>query len=197
MKIKLLLVPFIVLLLTIQTMAQETGTFTDTRDGKTYKTIKIGKQTWMAENLAYKASSGCWAYDNKAGNVSTYGYLYTWNEAKKACPTGWHLPTDSEWSALTDYLGGEEVAGGPMKSTSGWENPNKGASNSSGFSGLPGGYRNSSGTFSKMGTEGYWWSSYEFPTSPDARSLSNAQSASGRGGDYDEEFGYSVRFVKD
>ena len=110
---------------------------TDKRDGKTYKTVKIGTQEWMAENLAYKPSSGnYWAYDDDNSNVAKYGYLYDWETAKKVCPSGWHLPSDEEWTTLTDYLGGEDVAGTKMKSTSGWKEDGNGT-NESGFSALP------------------------------------------------------------
>ena len=74
--------------------------FTDSRDKHVYKWVKIGTQTWMAENLAYKADRGCWAYNNKKSNVKTYGYLYNWETAKKVCPSGWHLPTDTEWTTM-------------------------------------------------------------------------------------------------
>ncbi|OQY03821.1 MAG: hypothetical protein B6I20_04280 [Bacteroidetes bacterium 4572_117] len=78
---------------------------TDSRDGKQYKTVEIGNQVWMAENLAYKASSGCWAYDNDQSNVTKYGYLYNWQTAKTVCPTGWHLPTKSEFETLLNNYG--------------------------------------------------------------------------------------------
>ena len=84
--------------------------FTDSRDSKIYKTIKIGNQVWMAENLAYKMDSGCWAYDNISDNVDKYGYLYDWDTAQKACPSGWHLPTKNEFETLWNYLGGESQA---------------------------------------------------------------------------------------
>ena len=79
------------------------------------------------------------------------------------CPTGWHLPSDDEWTTLTDYLGGEDVAGGKLKETgtTHWQSPNKGATNESGFTALPGGYRNIDGTFGYIGYAGYWWSSTE------------------------------------
>ena len=144
------------------------GTFTDSRDSKTYKWVKIGNQTWMAENLAYKTNSGCWAYDNKQSNVTKYGYLYNWKTAKKACPKGWHLPSDAEWSELIVFLGGEGIAGGKMKEagTIHWKGPNKGADNISGFTALPGGdclYGNSS--FRGVGYSGYWWGSTEYSSS--------------------------------
>jgi uncharacterized protein (TIGR02145 family) len=83
------------------------GQLTDKRDGKTYKTVKIGNQVWMAENLAFKPSSGnYWAYDDDNSNVAKYGYLYDWETALDVCPAGWHLPSDKEWPVLTDYLGG-------------------------------------------------------------------------------------------
>lgn len=136
------------------------NTFTDPRDNQTYKIVKIGNQTWFAENLAYVPQNGnYWAYDNNQSNVATYGYLYDWNTALTACPSGWHLPTDAEWTILTNYLGGASVAGGKMKSTTGWNAPNVAATNSSGFSGLPGGQHNIGGTFEGIGGNGYWWSS--------------------------------------
>jgi uncharacterized protein (TIGR02145 family) len=138
------------------------GTFKDLRDGKNYKTVTIGNQIWMAENLAFKPNSGnYWAYENDSLNLQKYGYLYDWQTAKRVCPSGWHLPSDEEWTILTNYLGGESVAGGKMKTTMGWDAPNIGASNTSGFSGLPGGYRNFMGSFIALGNLGYWWSSTE------------------------------------
>ena len=117
------------------------GIFTDSRDGKRYKTIKIGKQIWMAENLAFQRYFGCRYYNNDLSIGAEYGFLYDWNTSREACPPGWHIPTDAEWTALTDYLGGEGVAGGKMKEegTTHWKSPNKGATNESGFSALASG----------------------------------------------------------
>jgi len=114
----------------------------------------------MAENLAYKPISGnYWAYDNKQNNISKYGYLYDWEAAKRACPNGWHLPSDEEWTTLTDYLGGENIAGGKLKSTGSWSSQNTVAINASGFSALPAGKRYSDGLFYFVGKLGYFWSS--------------------------------------
>ena len=89
---------------------KEENIIVDSRDGKEYKTVKIGEQVWMAENLAYKPSSGnYWAYDNDYTNVVKYGYLYDLEIAKEVCPTGWHLPSDNEWSVLIEYLGGGDI----------------------------------------------------------------------------------------
>lgn len=159
-------------------------TFTDARDGKTYKTVTIGNQTWMAENLAYKAEGGCWAYDDNEANVATYGYLYDWETAKRVCPAGWHLPSEAEWQTLFAVLGGKYAAAKKLKTTSGWYIDTKlktesesytpkqkdrdaklyklydgNGTNESGFSGLPGGSRGGAKTYSKIGINGYWWSS--------------------------------------
>jgi len=105
-------------------------------------------------------------YDNKPSNSEMYGKLYNWyamNDSRKIAPAGWHVPTDAEWTILTDYLGGEKVASAKLKATgtTHWTNPNTDATNESGFSALPGGYRNYSGTFNGVGYYGYWWSSTE------------------------------------
>jgi uncharacterized protein (TIGR02145 family) len=135
------------------------GTFTDFRDGKAYKTINIGKQTWMAENLNYNAnSSKC--YNNNTSNCDKYGRIYNWNTATKACPSGWHLPSDAEWTQLTDFVGGSETAGTKLKAKSGWFQDDSGSGTDKyGFSALPGGYCNSDGNFDKIDDIGYWWSS--------------------------------------
>ena len=137
--------------------------FTDPRDGQTYPCKQIGTQVWMTKNLNYPAA-GSWCYDNNATNCGTYGRLYDWNTALTVAPPGWHLPSDAEWTTLTTFLGGESVAGGKMKTTTGWNAPNTGASNSSGFAGLPGGLRSDNGAFLNIGDYGYWWSSMQNET---------------------------------
>jgi uncharacterized protein (TIGR02145 family) len=172
------------------------GSFTDARDGQTYQTIKIGNQVWMAENLNYKTSSGSWCYDNSSSNCGKYGRLYTWESAKRVCPTGWHLPSDREWSVLTDYLGDENVAGTKMKSTTGWKDDGNGA-NESGFSGLPGGNRNYYGIFSYVGEYGGWWSSTESNTRlARRRSLEYDRGSVGRGSS-SKAYGLCVRCLRD
>jgi uncharacterized protein (TIGR02145 family) len=156
----------------------------------------------MAENLAYKASSGCWAYNNNQSNVATYGYLYNWETAKNVCPVGWHLPSNAEWTILTDYLGGEDAAGGILKEagTARWLSPNIGATNETGFTALPGGERfGDDRTFDDVGGYGNWWSSteaYGYPSEANRWNLSDRSSDLSSGG-YDQSDGYSVRCVKD
>src|SRR5690554_8052941 len=179
------------------------GTFTDPRDGKVYQTVTIGNQEWMAENLAYEPSSGhYWAYDNNNSNVETYGYLYAWETACDVCPDGWHLPTDAEWTELTNYLG--ENAGGKLKATGTieagtglWYDPNTGATNETGFTALPGGGRGYGGTFDFVGGHGYWWSATEYRTDYAwARNVLYGYSSVIR--DYgNEEFEFSVRCLRD
>ena len=184
----------------------KTGTFKDPRDGKLYKTVTIGNQTWFAENLAYKPRDGHYmAYDNDTNNLATYGYLYDWETAKKVCPSGWHLPTDAEWSTLTDYLGGGNIAGGKLKETgtSHWDSPNVGATNETGFTALPGGNRQIFGQFQYIGTVGRWWSSSSYKEGSqeqigDAWFREMAASDGKIGRNFSTEVaGFSVRCIRD
>jgi uncharacterized protein (TIGR02145 family) len=157
-------------------------------DGNSYKTVTIGTQTWMAENLktthyndgteitlvvddtdwAYSGTEGyCWYKNDEAAYKDVYGALYKIFAVKtdKLCPAGWHVPTDAEWSTLMDYLGGANVAGGKMKESGNthWNGTNAGATNLSGFTALPGGWRQSNGPFYKLGSTGYFWSDGIYP----------------------------------
>jgi len=137
----------------------EGKTLTDNRDGKKYKTVIIGTQTWMAENLNYEAKeSKC--YDDKPENCSKYGRLYNWYESDDGfCPYGWHLPNDAEWGKLTGFIGND--AGNKLKATNGWSGNGNGTDNY-GFSALPGGWCNSNGNFFKVDSNGSWWSDTEY-----------------------------------
>jgi len=152
--------------------------------------------------------------DAKAtSNYTTYGVLYNWTAAmdgaassstnpsgvQGVCPAGWHLPSDAEWTELTDYLGGTSVAGGKLKETetTHWIAPNTGATNETGFTAFPGGYRSVDGTFGGIGDSGYWWSATEI----DAGYVWFRGMGYGGSGvyssNYDEELGFSVRCVMD
>jgi len=160
-------------------------------DGNSYKTVRIGTQKWMAENLKVTRfnegtfiskitdslqwrvnnSMPAWTYyNNDSTNNSRYGKLYNWFAASKIttgnkniCPTGWHVPSISEWNILKDYLGGGSVAGGKLKEigTKNWKSPNEGATNTSLFNARPGGFRYENGTFEGVGLNGSWWSTTE------------------------------------
>jgi uncharacterized protein (TIGR02145 family) len=180
-------------------MKKYNETFTDPRDGKVYKIIEIGGQVWFAENLNF-AAEGSVCYENDEANGDKYGRLYNWETALKACPDGWRLPSDEEWSALVDYAGGEETAGTKLKSTSGWNSYNGVSGNGTdeyGFSALPGGGGLSDGNFLTAGNFGFWWSATEY----------RFDDAFSRGIDFSIEYVYrigngksnlfSVRCVKD
>ena len=139
----------------------------DPRDGKSYRTVIIYDQTWMAENLNYQTSnSKC--YDNNASNCAKYGRLYNWDDANKACPAGFHLPTDDEWTALENSVGGKSTAGTKLKSTAGW-NPywdrDGNGTDDYGWSALPGGSGTARGDFYNAGSYGHWWSATEINAS--------------------------------
>ena len=195
-------------------------------EGNSYKTVFIGTQQWMAENLKISKYSdgttipnitdntqwqnnttGAWAYyNNDAANNAKYGKLYNWyavspttNGSKNICPTGWHVPTDAEWTVLTDYLGGEFVAGGKLKEvdTTSWYSPNTDATNMSLFTGLPGGYRNPDGNYVAIGDEGNWWSSSEVNAYIAwNRYLTNHIGWAGEL-DCNKDYGFSVRCLRD
>ena len=132
------------------------GTLTDERDGQTYKTVTIGKQTWMAENLNYKTRYS-FCYNNKAENCDKYGRLYTWDFAMQACPEGWGLPSLEEFQVLVATIGGLSTAGKVLKSTEGWKDGGNGTDDY-GFSALPAGYMNEDSTFYSEGEIGQFWS---------------------------------------
>lgn len=200
------------------------GTMTD-QNGNTYKTITIGTQTWMAENLRVtKYRNGdpipnvtdntAWAtlttgaycsYGNTANkdDIASYGRLYNWyaaSDSRNIAPLGWHVPTDAEWTTLTTYLSGATVAGGKMKEagTTHWTSPNTSATNESGFTALPSGYRGTNdGTFNYLGNYGNWWSSTAYGAANAWFRFMDYFTAYCCRDDYLKQNGFAVRLVKD
>jgi len=194
---------------------------TDTRNGKTYNTVLIGAQCWMAQNINIGTRiNGSesqtnnqviekYCYSDLESNCDIYGGLYQWNEAMQyvtfesapgICPTGWHLPReDGEWSGLISFLGGDSVAGGKVKEagTIHWASPNTGATNTSGFTGIPGGYRDGWGSFMYMTNVAEFWSSSRTSSSGAlARYLGSGHTAFLQD-NTDRAYGFSVRCVRD
>lgn len=157
-------------------------------DGNVYHYITIGTQVWLVENLKttryndgtpiplvtdntawsnLDTSAYSW-YNNDIANKATYGALYNWFTVNtgKLAPSGWHVPSDGEWTTLTDFLGGENIAGGKLKEagTTHWRIPNAGATNEFGFTALPAGHRDVNGSYNAMGDDGFWWSASEYGT---------------------------------
>jgi uncharacterized protein (TIGR02145 family) len=219
MIMKSLFYAIVLLIIATSTNAQQFGTFKDPRDGKTYKTIKIGTQTWMAENLnvgkfrngdaipeaktdeewTVKKAAWCY-YENDPKNGEKYGRLYNWyalTDPRGLAPEGWHVPSAEEWKKLSSFLGGIAAAGTKMKSKSGW-NENGNGTNESGFSGLPGSLRYETGQFNDIGRMGYWWSTTpnEMRTLTYSLNLSNSYMGWGLGQPNDT-YGFAVRCVKD
>lgn len=138
-----------------------TSTFTDDRDSHVYKTVKIGDQWWMAENLNYKTGSGSWIFDDDTANEEKYGRMYNWATANTVCPDGWHLPTNDEWKTLEKTLGMSDADVNKYN----WRGSDQGTQlkeqGSSGFDALMGGYRFKSGGFMSLNTSTYFWSASE------------------------------------
>ena len=197
------------------------GTLTD-QEGNIYKTVTIGTQTWMAENLRTThyndgtaipciTENTVWSglttdaycnYNNTINidTIATNGRLYNWYAVNtgKLAPKGWHVATDAEWTTLITYLGEESLAQGKLKelATTHWTNPNFGATNESGFTALPGGLRDNNGIFGNLGLYGYWWSDTESDTNTSwFRALSYEENNESKFS-YSKKFAFSVRCVK-
>jgi len=191
-------------------------------DGNDYNIIVVDSQKWMAENLRTSKycngdsipnvtvdnqwsslTAGAWShYNNEDQYENPYGKLYNWYamvDSRNICPCGWHVPTDAEWTTLIDFLDGATVAGGKMKSTGTqyWQSPNTDATNVSGFSGLPGGYRYASGTFNAINNNGNWWSSTEDGTYDAWFRALNYSNGNALLYSNSKKFGFSVRCVMD
>lgn len=176
----------------------DSGVFTDARDGREYKWKKLGKQIWMVENLAYNIGTGCWAYANNENNVANYGRLYTWDAAQKACPEGWHVPSDDEMKQLEMFLGMTQTE---ANLTNTWRGEGVGTSmkkgGESGFEALLAGRRSSSGTFGYKGQMEYTWTSTAHGSNYGwRRCLHSGQSTVGRWNTFNKNYGFSVRCIK-
>jgi len=193
----------------------------DSRDGKEYPTVQIDAQCWMAKNLnvgtridVYQTNNGIiekFCYSNLESFCDVFGGLYQWNETMQysttpgtqgICPIGWHLPTDDEWTTLSNYLEGESVAGGKMKETglNHWTSPNTGATNSSGFTGIAGGFFNSyNNAYSNYGPGAYFWSTTQVSPGGNAwsRGLNYITTTLSRQDFSLQANGLSVRCLKD
>ena len=189
-------------------------------DGNVYKVVKIGDQYWMAENLRtitydnsdpletapletdwFNLSSGAWAGRiDLFGNWEDYGRLYNHyatTDIRNVCPAGWSVPTNVQWDSLITYLGGYQIAGGSMKAdTDLWTAPNTGATNTSGFNGVPAGLRTGSGSYDLLSFTGYWWSRTDAGPTADHYELKH-NSSSVIQGSGPKNFGYSIRCIKD
>jgi uncharacterized protein (TIGR02145 family) len=196
------------------TTQNETGTLEDARDSQVYNTIKIGDQWWMAENLNFRPDTGSWYYDNDSDDYAEiYGRLYRWETAmagaassndnpsgvQGVCPSGWHLPSDAEWTDLTDGLEGLSVAGGKMKEEdyTHWSSPNTSATNESGYTALPAGERTNAEIYQYLGEHASYWSTTQQNGSIAwSRTLYYDSGAATRD-NIDKEYSFSIRCVKD
>lgn len=203
--------------------SKDNNTNPTTNPTNNFDTVTIGTQVWMMKNLDVdhyrngdpipqvtdgtlwsSLTTGAWCYYNNSDSLGAiYGKLYNWyavNDSRGLAPAGWHVTSDSDWTVLTTYLGDISVAGGIMKETgtSHWQSPNSGATNSSGFSALPGGYRNFIGIYTTIGYYGVWWSSTEHDKdNADSWYLYYLYTGIYRNYNNDKQTGFSVRCVRD
>jgi uncharacterized protein (TIGR02145 family) len=176
-------------------VSSNSGTFTDARDGKIYKWVKIDSQVWMAENLNYNDASGSVCYNNNTSYCTTYGRLYKWATTRTICPEGWHLPSDSEWDYLITAVGGSSTAGRHLKAADGWNGSGNGL-DTYGFAALPGGDGASGGDFFGVGNLGVWWSDTQYNAYDAYRRSMNLNESVSRSNEYKNST-YSVRCVQD
>jgi uncharacterized protein (TIGR02145 family) len=192
------------------------------KDGNLYSVVKIGNQVWMAENLkTTKYNNGtsiplvtenaewsnlttpayCWYGNDEVNYKNTYGALYNWHAVNtgKLCPTGWHVPTDEEWTTLINFLGGTRLAGGKIREagTEHWSSPNTGATNVTGFTALPGGNRFYDGTFNFLGFNGNWWSSTESSSTHAWNWSMTYNTSSIYRRQYYVRYGFAIRCIRD
>ncbi len=203
------------------TFENEAQTITD-YDGNIYNTTTIGTQIWMTENLhvlhyndgspiplvtgtsawaALTTGARCYYNNDSLSNAAAFGCLYNWAavvDPRGICPLGWHVPSDADFQTLLSFLGGINVAGGPLKETgfTRWNSPNSGATNSSNFTGVGGGNRGSTGSFFSLGGFGDYWATTSSSSSAKDIAL-HYSSVIVANGWTDKKFGFSVRFVCD
>ena len=193
--------------------SQDKGEFKDSRDSRTYKWVKIGDQVWMAENLAYTGTGiqhiidgrewisnsdyNAWCYYNNSDSLGQiYGVLYQFEAARSACPNGWHLPNNSEWTKLEQFIDSDGNSRAALRALSGWDNGG-GGTDDYGFSALPGGVRGEGGGFRILGLGGDWWSATEDGSCTAYRRYLGLEDAAF---DLEPDYksgGFSVRCVKD
>jgi len=176
---------FLTIVLSASLFAQKSGTFADTRDGKTYKTVVIGTQTWFSENLNY-ADKSSWHYKNDSVTGKKYGRLYNYESAKSSCPSGWHLPNRMEWDTLINNTGGPDEAGINLSQ---WRP-------AIGFKALYGGRRHSSGEYFYLDQFGFFWTSSESDKYNAFAATINPGAKTIKINSYDRWAGYSVRCIK-
>ncbi|MEI7896340.1 MAG: FISUMP domain-containing protein [bacterium] len=173
--------------------AQTKGTFTDPRDKQVYNWAKVGNQTWMTQNLKYNVAAASWAYNNDSVNLNNYGRLYTWKAAQVACPKGWHLPTDKDWSVIIESLGGGGEAGLKMQAM---DTIGKGPAAPGANSGLLGGVRHPDGSCIGLNFWGGCWSAGKVNDSV-ANNILFAHATKDMGlSTNDKKAGFSVRCIK-
>jgi uncharacterized protein (TIGR02145 family) len=215
---------FVLLAIVPESFAQQKSGFITDVDGNNYKTIIIGDQVWMAENLRttkfndgtpilnetdmtkwvqITTSAYSWC-NNDIATKEAYGALYNWYAVNTGnlCPAGWSVPSDADWTKLTDFLGGAEIAGGKLKETgtAHWNSPNSGATNESGFSAVPAGYRYGyywgQGTFYEIGINGYYFTSTEYTNTHIWTRTLNAGNTKVYRSIFVKNDGFSVRCIK-
>lgn len=189
----------IFIFLTAYSFAEEVFVLKDSRDNQEYRTVQIGSQVWMAENLSFEVEQS-FCYTRFGYDCRKYGRFYTWDFARNVCPTGWHLPTAAEFEQLIDFVGGRDSAAVKLKSAEGWSHYGNG-SDEYGFNATPSGFRDYRGRFDRQTMYAYLWSATEDAAeSAQSKKAIGIHMMAGRNDvsvyPYSKNFGLSVRCVK-